>query len=216
VLRSYLLRCLALSLPSSIAAWITWYFAFAVIESALVLLSRLDGRFPPPQGLLEQSVAVAVLALLPVAALLAFRGVLISPYRLFRDSAQTAARNKFPPSSIVRTREDSYCILLAVAGFSRDEITVTEHEQMLIVAGQKAESDPQSGGEFPRGTFGYPFERRFNLAANVEVRGASLENGLLRIDVHEQLEPKRPRRIDIRPIRLTPAPAKVVDRPKVA
>jgi molecular chaperone IbpA len=126
------------------------------------------------------------------------------------------AKNKFPQSSTVRTREDCYCIMIAAAGFSRDEITVTEHEQVLFVAGRKAESKAESSGEYPRGLFGHPFERRFNLGPHVEVKGASFENGLLRIEVHEQLEPKRPRRIDIRPLRLPVSPAKVIDRPKVA
>jgi molecular chaperone IbpA len=218
VLQTYSRRCLASSLPSSISAWVVWYLIFAAGEFGIELLRKGESvRSFVYEGPLPQSTAIAIYLFLPLAALLAFRLVFIAPYLLFRDLAQSGARNKFPQSSIVRTREDSYCILVAVAGFNREEITITEHEQVLFVAGRKAEAEPQSG-EYPRGTFGHPFERRFNLGDNVEVRSASLEHGLLRIDVHEQLEPKRPRRIDIRPIRLTAqaASTKIIDRPKVA
>jgi molecular chaperone IbpA len=218
VLRTYSRRCLALSLPSSSSAWVLWYLIFAAAEFAVELVRKGEsGQYLPQEGPLPQGIAIAIYLALPLAALLVFRLIFIAPYLVFRELAQSAARNKFPQSSKVRTREDSYCILVALAGFSRDEITITEHEQVLFVAGQKAEAEPQSG-EYPRGSFGHPFERRFNLGANVEVMGASFEHGLLRIDVREHLEPKRPRRIDIRPMRLTVqgAPTKVVDRPKVA
>jgi molecular chaperone IbpA len=218
VLRTYSRRCLALSLPSSISAWILWYLIFAAVEFAAELVRKGEsGQYLPLEGPLPQGIAIAIYLALPLAALLVFRLAFIAPYLLFRELAQSAARSKFPHSTIVRTREDSYCILVAVAGFNRDEITITEHEQVLFVAGQKAEAEPQSG-EYPRGTFGHPFERRFSLGDNVEVSGATLEHGLLRIDVHEHLEPKRPRRIDVRPVRLAAqgSPTKVVDRPKVA
>jgi molecular chaperone IbpA len=193
-----------------------WYFPFAAAE-AVVLWSGDLIRYVRHEGLLAQGGATAICLLLPLVGMLAFRLVFIAPYQLFCDSTRSAARNKFPQSSIVRTREDTYCILVAVAGFGRDELTVTEHEHVLVVAGQRADGEGQrAGGEYPRGTFGYAFERRFNLAANVEVRGASIENEMLRIDVYEQVEPKKPRRIDIRPVLLTSQPAKIVERPKVA
>jgi molecular chaperone IbpA len=216
VLRSYIRQCLAQSLPGSLAAWMVWYFLFAAAE-VVVLWSGDLVRYVRHEGPLAQGAAIAICLLLPLVAMLVFRLVFIAPFQLFRDSARSAVRNKFPQSSIVRTREDSYCILVALAGFSRDELTVTEHEQVLVVAGQRSDGEGQrAGGEYPRGTFGYPFERRFNLAANVEVRGASLENGMLRIEVFEQVEPKKPRRVDIRPVLLTSQPAKIIERPKVA
>jgi molecular chaperone IbpA len=207
VLRSYFRRCLALSLPGSILGVVFFWMGD-------------PSQYIRYEGSLVQRIAIAIFVFLPLVTMLIFRFIFIAPYQLYYDLTKNGARNKFPQSNIVRTRENSYCILVAVAGFSRDEITITEHEQVLFIAGQKAQSEVQSGSSEHscRGTFGYPFERRFNLAANVEVRGASLESGLLRIDVDEQLEPKRPRRIDIRAVRLTAQgpPTKIVDRPKVA
>jgi len=209
-----------MALPGSVPAWGLWYLVAAAVGFVVVLLWSGDpSQYIHHDSLAVQRIVIATYLLLPLAAMLIFRFVFVAPYRLFIEQAQSGARGKFPQSNIVRTREDSYCILLAVAGFSRDEITITEHEHVLFVTGQKVEDEAQSAnGEYPRGPFGHPFERRFNLAPNVEVRGASLENGLLRIDVHEQLEPKKPRKIDIRPHRFaSPSqPTRIVERPKVA
>jgi molecular chaperone IbpA len=159
---------------------------------------------------------IAAACVLPLIALLGFRFVFVAPYRLFRSSAAIGARNKFPQSCTVRIREDAYCIMIAAAGFNRDELTITEHEDTLFIAGRKADGEPDVTGEYPRGHFGHPFEKRFALGPDAQVKAASLENGLLRIEIQEQLEPKRPRRIDIRPQRLTGSQAKIVERAKIA
>jgi molecular chaperone IbpA len=218
VLRTYFRQCLRLCLPTSFSAWIGWYFIFTAVELGLSLILFkqwvLNYRdFTSPFSL----TIIAAACILPLIALLGFRLAFVAPYRLFCTWAESGARNKFPQSSIVRTREDSYCIMIAVAGFNRDELTITEHEQALFVAGRKADAEPDVTGEYPRGHFGHPFEKRFNLGPEVQVKAASLENGLLRIEIHEQLEPKRPRRIDIRPpLRLPGNQAKIVERAKIA
>ena len=96
---------------------------------------------------------------------------------------------------------DAYRITIAVAGFSEDEIDLTAQQNLLVIRAKKAEvqTDPDAPREFlHRGIATRAFERRFQLADHVEVRGARLENGLLAIDlVREVPEAMKPRRIAI-------------------
>lgn len=120
--------------------------------------------------------------------------------RLF-DVLETAARSggadNYPPFDIERSGDDSYRITLAVAGFKPDEIDMTAQQNMLVVTGKKADAD--EGRSFVhRGIAARSFERKFELADYVQVRGASLDNGLLTIDlVREVPEAMKPRKIAI-------------------
>jgi molecular chaperone IbpA len=120
--------------------------------------------------------------------------------RLF-DVLETAARqgnaDNYPPFDIERSGEDSYRITLAVAGFKPDEIDMTAQQNLLVVTGQKADAD-DSRNYVHRGIAARSFERKFELADYVHVNGASLDNGLLTIDlVREVPEAMRPRKIAI-------------------
>jgi molecular chaperone IbpA len=120
--------------------------------------------------------------------------------RLF-DVLETAARNgaadNYPPFDIERSGEDSYRITLAVAGFKPDEIDMTAQQNLLVVTGKKSDAD--EGRNFVhRGIAARSFERKFELADYVQVRGAGLENGLLTIElVREVPEAMKPRKIAI-------------------
>ena len=120
--------------------------------------------------------------------------------RLF-DVLETAARtpviDNYPPFDIERQGEDAYRITLAVAGFTADEIDMTAQQNLLVVTGKKAESE--EGRTFVhRGIAARGFERKFELADYVQVRGADLSNGLLTIDlVREIPEAMRPRKISV-------------------
>ncbi|RIY02557.1 molecular chaperone [Aureimonas flava] len=101
----------------------------------------------------------------------------------------------YPPYNIERTGETTYRITMAVAGFSDAELSIESRENALTVKGEKAD-EASAGSEFLyRGIAGRAFERRFQLAEHVEVKGASLKNGLLHIDlariVPEALKPRR-------------------------
>src|SRR5262245_11175062 len=99
----------------------------------------------------------------------------------------------YPPYNIERLSESEYRITMAVAGFAQDEIRVDVKEQTLTVTGaRKAEGKER---EFlHRGIAARDFERRFQLADHVEVKGADLQDGLLHIDlvrnVPERLKPR--------------------------
>ena len=105
------------------------------------------------------------------------------------DAGPTA----YPPYNIERTAENEYRITMAVAGFGRDEISVDVKEQTLSVSGAK-KAEEKEREYLHRGIAARSFERRFQLADHVEVKGADLQDGLLHIDlvrnVPERLKPR--------------------------
>ncbi len=118
-------------------------------------------------------------------------------FELLDQAHRLEAVPNWPPYNIERVAEDQYRITMAVAGFSSDEIELTQHETTLFVVGQKksAEEDRQY---LHRGIAARSFKQTFNLADHVKVRGATLENGLLHVDlVREIPEAKKPRQIAI-------------------
>ncbi len=120
--------------------------------------------------------------------------------RLF-DMLDQATRvepmTNWPPYNIEKAGEDQYRITMAVAGFSPDEIELVQHENLLVVAGQKR-PEPESAQMLHRGIATRSFKQTFNLADHVKVKGASLENGLLTVDlVREVPEALKPRQIEI-------------------
>jgi molecular chaperone IbpA len=103
--------------------------------------------------------------------------------------------DNWPPYDIAKTGEDDYRISMAVAGFSQDELDITQEQNMLVVSGQKASEDVQY---LHRGIAGRSFQRRFELADHVKVVGAGLVNGLLTIDLKREIPGAiKPRRIEI-------------------
>lgn len=106
----------------------------------------------------------------------------------------------YPPYNIERTGEDAYRVTIAVAGFASGDIAIETKENNLLVKGARDNSANDKQREFlHRGIAERAFELRFQLADHVEVSGASLENGLLHIDLKRELpESKRPRQIEIK------------------
>lgn len=119
-------------------------------------------------------------------------------FDLVDESLRYEPEDHYPPCNITRTGENSYRIALAVAGFKPEQINVTVNQNTLIVSG--AADQIQDKTEYLyRGIAGRSFERRFNLADYVEVRSASLNDGLLQIELQLELpEAMKPRRIDIK------------------
>ena len=112
------------------------------------------------------------------------------------ETAQRMGEDHYPPYNIERLAENRYEITLAVAGFSPDEISITAEQNVVTVEASKADKVDR---EFLyRGISARPFKRQFSLADYVQVKGASFENGLLRIDLLREIpEAMKPRRIAI-------------------
>ncbi len=105
--------------------------------------------------------------------------------------------SSYPPYNIERTGEDAYRITMAVAGFAEADLTIEAKENVLSVKGDKTE-ESESVEMLYRGIASRAFERRFQLADHVEVKGAKLENGLLHIDLKREIpEAMKPRTIPI-------------------
>jgi molecular chaperone IbpA len=105
----------------------------------------------------------------------------------------------YPPYNIESTGEDSYRLTMAVAGFSRDEIDITVQENSLVISGKAQKEDDEVNGRYlHRGIARRAFERRFSLADHIKVNGASMDHGLLHVDlVREVPEEAKPRQIKI-------------------
>jgi molecular chaperone IbpA len=132
--------------------------------------------------------------------------------RLFSmlDRAAPDGSPGYPPYNIERTGENSYRITVAVSGFSQDELSILAKENTLTIKGEKSVNDNGNKPEvLYRGIAARAFERAFQLADFVQVKNASLENGLLHVDlVREIPEAKKPRSI---PISSAAPAAQVVD-----
>jgi molecular chaperone IbpA len=118
-------------------------------------------------------------------------------FNMLDQAADTAPG--YPPYNIERTGENDYRVTVAVAGFGENELNIELKENTLTVKGEKqSRSEHKSGEVLYQGIAARAFERVFQLADFVQVKGASLENGLLHVDlVREIPEAKKPRQIAI-------------------
>lgn len=128
-----------------------------------------------------------------------FRRSAIGFDRLFDllESAKGAEQmDGYPPFDVEQRGEDSYRISLAVAGFRQDEIDIVSKPNLLVVTGRRSEDSERR--YLHRGIAARAFERQFQLADYVQVKGAALNNGLLEIDLQREVpEAVKPRKIEI-------------------
>lgn len=104
----------------------------------------------------------------------------------------------YPPYNIAKVGEDKYRITMAVAGFTEGDVELVQQENTLLVRGRRPEAEDEGVSYLHRGIASRSFEHRFQLADHIQVSGASLENGLLDIQlVREVPEAKKPRVISI-------------------
>ncbi|WP_159739823.1 Hsp20 family protein [Vibrio atypicus] len=119
--------------------------------------------------------------------------------RLFNMMEATSAKNTsggYPPYNIEQQDDNHYRITMAVAGFAEEQLDLTQKENMLIVKGER---QAEEGKNYVyQGIAERDFERKFQLADYVKVIGASMENGLLHIDLEREIpEAMQPRKIAI-------------------
>lgn len=101
----------------------------------------------------------------------------------------------YPPYNIEQVQENDYRISMAVAGFSDNELSIEVKEGVLTITGKRNGEEPKTRF-LHQGIAGRGFERRFQLADHMEVRGARLEHGLLHVDIARVIpEEKKARKI---------------------
>lgn len=112
------------------------------------------------------------------------------------ERAAKSANEGYPPFNIEAVAENAYRIVLAVAGFREDDLSITVEDRQLVIRGRQTEED---GARvfLHRGIANRAFQRRFVLAEGVDVAGAGLENGLLHIDLQRAVPEPMVQRIAI-------------------
>jgi len=123
------------------------------------------------------------------------------------DQAQTLAA-KYPPYNLKKIDENKYTIELAVAGFAKQDLEIEIVDDKLIIKGNTQSGEPaeqNSAGDWTwpqmlhQGLAMRPFTRTFTLSDNVEIRGASLLNGILKIVLEAIIpEHKKPKKVEIK------------------
>ena len=105
--------------------------------------------------------------------------------------------NGYPPYDIVKSGEDTYCIEMALAGFTKEEIQVEVKESNLTIEGDA--SDRHDNSDYVhKGIARRAFQRKFVLNDTVEVEGADLTDGVLHIRLKQNIpEEQRPRQITV-------------------
>ncbi|MGE4062305.1 MAG: Hsp20 family protein [Rhodospirillaceae bacterium] len=115
--------------------------------------------------------------------------------RLFDATLNDAP--SYPPYNIAKAGDDAYRITFAVAGFADKDLDVQVENHTLTVRG-KTSQDEAAMTYLHRGIAGRSFERKFELADHIQVTGATMENGLLHIDLKREIpEALKPRKVAI-------------------
>jgi len=117
-------------------------------------------------------------------------------FDLLDGSMRMTSGDSYPPYNIERTGENAYQIALALAGFTPEEVSITAEQNVLTVEGCKTSKGDHE--YLYQGISARPFRHVFNLADYVQVKAASFDNGLLKVDLVRELpEAMKPRRIAI-------------------
>jgi HSP20 family molecular chaperone IbpA len=112
------------------------------------------------------------------------------------ERVSRSATDGYPPYNIEQTGNSALRITLAVAGFTMDDLQITQEDNQLVIRGRQAED--VSGRVFlHRGIAARQFQKAFVLAEGIDIEGAWLDNGLLNIDLRRPEPEVRVRRIEI-------------------
>ncbi|EEW24653.1 Hsp20 family protein [Rhodobacter ferrooxidans] len=106
--------------------------------------------------------------------------------RLVERSVKAAGGDGYPPFNIEAVAENAYRITLAVAGFREDDLAITVEDRQLVIRGRQADEAAERVF-LHRGIAARAFQRSFVLAEGVEVAGASMEHGLLHVDLKREV-----------------------------
>lgn len=106
--------------------------------------------------------------------------------------------NNYPPHNVIKTDENHYAIEIAVAGFTKGEISIEVEQDTLTIKGESATTEWPPEAYLHRGLSSRNFIRSWQLAEHMAVRGAEIENGILTVNLEYVIpEEKKARIIDI-------------------
>jgi molecular chaperone IbpA len=126
-------------------------------------------------------------------------------FDMLDSAASQNGTSGYPPYNVEKAGEDAYRIVMAVAGFTDDELNVTQKENELLISGRGQPSAEEKEYLY-RGIAGRDFERLFQLADHIKVVGARLADGMLTIELKREIPEEkkaRPIRIDAEPSQRT-------------
>ena len=115
------------------------------------------------------------------------------------DRASKASAEGYPPYNIEQVGDNKLRITLAVAGFSMDDLAVSVEDNQLVIRGRQQTEEDDTRVFLHRGIAARQFQRSFVLAEGIEVKGASLDNGLLAIELDRIVPEPQVRSIKIEP-----------------
>ncbi len=113
------------------------------------------------------------------------------------ERASKTSSDGYPPYNIEQVSQTGLRITLAVAGFTMDDLQITQEDNQLVIRGRQTD-DSQGRVFLHRGIAARQFQRAFVLAEGIEVRGAWLDNGLLHVDLARPQPACRVKTIEIR------------------
>jgi len=113
------------------------------------------------------------------------------------DRASKASAEGYPPYNIEQVGDNKLRITLAVAGFSMDDLAVSVEDNQLVIRGRQQTEEDDTRVFLHRGIAARQFQRSFVLAEGIEVKGASLDNGLLAIELDRIVPEPQVRTIEI-------------------
>ena len=119
---------------------------------------------------------------------------------LIDAASRSEKQSAYPPYNIELLGDDKYRVTMAIAGFSKDDVSIQVEENTLTITGTKKTEEKESNERkfLHKGISERNFERKFQLGDHVKVLAADMENGLLHIDMERVIpEAKKPRQIEI-------------------
>ncbi len=126
------------------------------------------------------------------------------------ERASKTSSDGYPPYNIEQLSQTGLRITLAVAGFTMDDLQITQEDNQLVIRGRQTD-DTQDRVFLHRGIAARQFQRAFVMAEGIEVRGAWLDNGLLHIDLARPTPEARIKQIHIGRPGADPEPGRLVD-----
>lgn len=149
----------------------------------------------------HKEIKMTQLRTVDAAALAQLSRALVGFDRYFTNPHQSQTTSNYPPHNIVKYSDDTYAIEVAVAGFTKEEVTVEVDQDQLTIRGIKNRPNESTGQieYLHRGLAARDFEQTFTLAEYMIVRGAKVDNGMLQIDIQRVVpEALKPRQIEIK------------------